>query len=1434
MTDTDAWQKNNPRESVYSISGGTSKRTADSTDPIYQYSTVQGKTKTRKFAHPKTARAIDGPAGDDRKFSKSTSRTRVILLSACALVLLSVCVAIAVAIGGIGKRQSVQHVDGNERNLSHHQPSSNDVTSTPSLQEIHIITSERFQRQPESTPNVVTALNDRTTTLDTTPEVPPQTAKLTDSGHLHEDVVSSASPYEDGNQHVSNMVTEVASKRNSQSVENTVTVNIPLTQKPSAASRQNRLTDITTVYSGSDDIMSKPLAASQSSETASDLKLDKTLGQPNYSNLPNTEAPTPTSAEISTLPPFEPNSRSYQLDVTQAGIKKANELNNLQDTLPFYCDFQNTTLCGFTQDYLDDFDWSRNSGGTSSSNTGPSYDHTQNDLTGYYMYIETSNYNLGDTARLISPEFLIENHLCLRFWYHMYGADIGEFNVYQKRSSYLGNAIWSKGLAMGNVWLYANVTLANSGIAMAYQVVFEGVHGGSYQGDIAIDDVLIQDGSCDDIYSSAGIEPFRTNMTVDLASQVELVCKLRRSGNPHMDGISWTRISGYNVDVVAHGLNVLVSGYSVAWNASSQHYTLRIHSVRYIDDAEWRCRFDAVDLEESVWLQVRHTLPFYCDFQNTTICGFTQDSGDDFDWQRNSGETSSYDTGPSYDHTENDFTGYYMYIETSSHGLGYSARLISPAFDIENHLCLRFWYHMYGADIGELNVYQKRSSYLGNAIWSKGLDMGNVWHYANITLANSGIAMAYQVVFEGVHGGSYQGDIAIDDVLIQDGSCDDIYTSAGIEPFPTNLTVDYASQVELICRVRGVGHPQMDIVSWTRISGDTVVVAVRGLNVLDTGDDPEEPGEQNRYSVAWNASSQYYTLRIHSVRNIDEAEWLCRFDTVDLEESVWLQVRDPVCQWQCLNGGVCRHTWNGSSICFCPWPYSGDDCSIGTTGSLDVLCDFGDALICGVTYEADDYTEFVWANILNFDFSPIVDHTYGNASAYFGVVHTVYAYRYHSMTRLFTPVYTASSSSSNIVCLEFWYNTVYHLSGTHVDVFLRQSGVANDTIINSFDVDYLETGWRQSSVPITIEAQFFQMIIELSFAYREMILIDDLIVHDGTCKDIDECSAGEFYCEDNTTCVSADYACDRNMNCPDRSDERGCGDCGGEFNVPAGGSRKIQSPGSTYGLYNINCSWLITTDDDFSFKVVFDQWSDTIQYGSMDIGSGSQVSNHGRQLRFRDRILGEPEFLVNSNELWLHLRIDFLYSYNVWQIMLLSQPESPLPLPGELCTFEDVYICGFIRGNSGEMWARQRGQVSQRQPWYDHTSQNGYYMYVDGDYYYGTGVRLTSITQPPSRESCLEFWYYMSSSSDHLRVFINGGGNNDTLIVRLTGNIEPFWRYARIAYSMDEPHQVIFEGESYYWSSNIASTMFGCRTRLVMYHIVAATSPFKAIPQRFF
>ena len=40
------------------------------------------------------------------------------------------------------------------------------------------------------------------------------------------------------------------------------------------------------------------------------------------------------------------------------------------------CEFETPDLCGYAQDTYDEFDWSRNNGGTPSISTGPSADHT--------------------------------------------------------------------------------------------------------------------------------------------------------------------------------------------------------------------------------------------------------------------------------------------------------------------------------------------------------------------------------------------------------------------------------------------------------------------------------------------------------------------------------------------------------------------------------------------------------------------------------------------------------------------------------------------------------------------------------------------------------------------------------------------------------------------------------------------------------------------------------------------------------------------------------------------------------------------------------------------------------------------------------------------------------------------------------------------------
>ena len=74
-------------------------------------------------------------------------------------------------------------------------------------------------------------------------------------------------------------------------------------------------------------------------------------------------------------------------------------------------------------------------------------------VTGYYMYIETSSpRQLGDNAKLHSPKLLFRGHSCLQFYYHMYGADMGTFNVTINGSTYFyasGNK--------GDMWLEAKV-----------------------------------------------------------------------------------------------------------------------------------------------------------------------------------------------------------------------------------------------------------------------------------------------------------------------------------------------------------------------------------------------------------------------------------------------------------------------------------------------------------------------------------------------------------------------------------------------------------------------------------------------------------------------------------------------------------------------------------------------------------------------------------------------------------------------------------------------------------------------------------------------------------------------------------------------------------------------------------------------------------------
>ncbi|KFO26993.1 MAM domain-containing glycosylphosphatidylinositol anchor protein 1 [Fukomys damarensis] len=186
-------------------------------------------------------------------------------------------------------------------------------------------------------------------------------------------------------------------------------------------------------------------------------------------------------------------------DVASRVIHYTEPINspNLSDNT---CHFEDDKICGYTQDPTDNFDWTRQNALTQnpkrSPNTGPPMD-ISGTPEGHYMFIETSRpRELGDRARLVSPLYNASaKFYCVSFFYHMYGKHIGSLNllVRSRNKGALDTHAWSLSGNKGNVWQQAHVPINPSG---PFQIIFEGVRGSGYLGDIAIDDVTLKKGEC--------------------------------------------------------------------------------------------------------------------------------------------------------------------------------------------------------------------------------------------------------------------------------------------------------------------------------------------------------------------------------------------------------------------------------------------------------------------------------------------------------------------------------------------------------------------------------------------------------------------------------------------------------------------------------------------------------------------------------------------------------------------------------------------------------------------------------------------------------------------------------------------------------------------------------------------------------------------------
>nr|XP_054757007.1 MAM and LDL-receptor class A domain-containing protein 1-like [Lytechinus pictus] len=175
------------------------------------------------------------------------------------------------------------------------------------------------------------------------------------------------------------------------------------------------------------------------------------------------------------------------------------------------CSFEDD-FCDWTQDVYDDTDFIRKTGPSDTENyaTGPYRDHTTQ-YTGYYLVMDSSEQGLseGDKARLFSPAYqqVNQNRYCrFRVWYHMFGSDLGTFNIYYRVGigAYL-TPLFSKTGHSNDYWELADVEVTSD---LNFQIVIEALRGNGPAGDIAIDDTSI---TSDCIRSPTELQPGATS-----------------------------------------------------------------------------------------------------------------------------------------------------------------------------------------------------------------------------------------------------------------------------------------------------------------------------------------------------------------------------------------------------------------------------------------------------------------------------------------------------------------------------------------------------------------------------------------------------------------------------------------------------------------------------------------------------------------------------------------------------------------------------------------------------------------------------------------------------------------------------------------------------------------------------------------------------------
>ncbi|XP_074645912.1 MAM and LDL-receptor class A domain-containing protein 1-like [Tubulanus polymorphus] len=473
-------------------------------------------------------------------------------------------------------------------------------------------------------------------------------------------------------------------------------------------------------------------------------------------------------------------------------------------------------------------EWTRRSGSTASSNTGPDGDHTTGN--GMYVYVETSGKDPGDQASFGAITQSASDACFMSFYYHMHGSTMGKLEVRLN-----GKVIFSKSGDQGNRWKRGTVVIGQGNT----KIEFVATRGNGFMSDIAIDDIKFTTGC------TLTVTPgqLTTDFETDNGKWISLgrLQWTRKSGSTPFSGTGpirdhttgngtyvYMEASGKRVgDQAKFEANTLSVSDSCFVNFYYHMYgsTMGVLEVKLNGNVVFSKSGDQGNqwIQGSVQISKGYaTIEFVAtrgngnkssiaidDVRFTSECTATPEQlATDFEtdtglwnsegilqWTRRSSRTPSPKTGPNGDHTTG--TGTYVYVETSWKKPGDQASFGAITQSASNACFMSFYYHMYGSHMGKLEVKLN-----GNVVFSKSGDQGNRWKRGTVVIGQGNT----KIEFVAIRGRGVRSDIAIDDIKFTTG-CTPTTVAPG------QLTTDFET---------GNGKwISQGTLQWTRKSGGT-------------------------------------------------------------------------------------------------------------------------------------------------------------------------------------------------------------------------------------------------------------------------------------------------------------------------------------------------------------------------------------------------------------------------------------------------------------------------------------------------------------------------------------------------------------------------------------------------------------------------------------